>query len=105
MPPSQVRIRVDEIMALVDLEDIAYCLVGDLGVSGLSLEQRKRLTIANEMVGDPAVIFMDEPTSGECHGSRYGSRCGSIHGWTSLPRVRGVYLDLDMDLDMDLDLS
>jgi ABC-type histidine transport system ATPase subunit len=38
--------------------------VGLPGVSGLSTEQRKRLTIAVELVANPSVIFMDEPTSG-----------------------------------------
>jgi len=68
-------------MALVDLEELASCLVGELGVSGLSLEQRKRLTIANEMVGDPSVIFMDEPTSGgwpTVGWLAHGRRCGSV---------------------------
>jgi ABC-type multidrug transport system ATPase subunit len=35
------------------------------GVNGLSVEQRKRLTIGVELVANPAVVFMDEPTSGE----------------------------------------
>jgi ABC-type Mn2+/Zn2+ transport system ATPase subunit len=30
----------------------------------LSTEQRKRLTIAVELVANPSIIFMDEPTSG-----------------------------------------
>ncbi|KAL6964593.1 drug-responsive transcription factor pdr3 [Sarracenia purpurea var. burkii] len=34
------------------------------GVSGLSTEQRKRLTIAVELVANPSIIFMDEPTTG-----------------------------------------
>lgn len=34
------------------------------GVSGLSTEQCKRLTIAVELVAKPSIIFMDEPTSG-----------------------------------------
>ena len=34
------------------------------GVNGLSTEQRKRLTIAVELVSNPSIIFMDEPTSG-----------------------------------------
>ncbi|KAK0607563.1 hypothetical protein LWI29_016774 [Acer saccharum] len=34
------------------------------GLSGLSTEQRKRLTIAVELVANPSIIFMDEPTSG-----------------------------------------
>ena len=41
-------------------------LVGRPGSSGLSVEQRKRLTIAVELVANPSIIFMDEPTSGEC---------------------------------------
>lgn len=38
--------------------------VGDAGEWGLSIEQRKRLTIAVELVANPSVVFMDEPTSG-----------------------------------------
>jgi ABC-type phosphonate transport system ATPase subunit len=34
------------------------------GQTGLSVEQRKRLTIAVELVANPSVVFMDEPTSG-----------------------------------------
>src|SRR6185312_4314975 len=46
---------------LLPLKD---ALVGLPGVSGLSTEQRKRLTIAVELVANPSIIFMDEPTSG-----------------------------------------
>lgn len=36
----------------------------DTGVDGLSTEQRKRLTMAVELVCQPRVLFADEPTSG-----------------------------------------
>lgn len=49
---------------MVDLGGIRHRLVGEAGSSGLSVEQRKRLTIAVEMVANPSVVFMDEPTSG-----------------------------------------
>lgn len=39
-------------------------MVGTPGVNGLSREQRKRLTIAVELVSNPSIVFMDEPTSG-----------------------------------------
>ena len=40
-------------------------IVGSPGQDGLSVEQRKRLTIAVELVANPSIVFMDEPTSGE----------------------------------------
>ncbi|KAF8053007.1 hypothetical protein N665_1477s0014 [Sinapis alba] len=55
---------VNEVLETVELEDIKYSMVGLPGVSGLSTEQRKRLTIAVELVANPSIIFMDEPTTG-----------------------------------------
>ncbi|KAI3773385.1 hypothetical protein L1987_47912 [Smallanthus sonchifolius] len=55
---------VDEVMDLVELNPLRDALVGLPSVNGLSTEQRKRLTIAVELVANPSIIFMDEPTSG-----------------------------------------
>ncbi|KAL4447582.1 hypothetical protein ABPG75_004801 [Micractinium tetrahymenae] len=55
---------VEEIMALVELGRLRHAYVGVPGVSGLSVEQRKRLTLAVELVANPSIVFMDEPTSG-----------------------------------------
>ncbi|XP_010250339.1 PREDICTED: ABC transporter G family member 42-like [Nelumbo nucifera] len=55
---------VDEVMELVELENLKDAIVGLPGITGLSTEQRKRLTIAVELVANPSIIFMDEPTSG-----------------------------------------
>ncbi|KAK1300229.1 Pleiotropic drug resistance protein 2 [Acorus calamus] len=55
---------VEEVMELVELNQLRDALVGLPGVDGLSTEQRKRLTIAVELVANPSIIFMDEPTSG-----------------------------------------
>ncbi|EEF49231.1 ATP-binding cassette transporter, putative [Ricinus communis] len=68
LPPevnSETRkMFIEEVMELVELTPLRQALVGLPGVSGLSTEQRKRLTIAVELVANPSIIFMDEPTSG-----------------------------------------
>lgn len=51
-------------MELVELDNLRDAIVGLPGITGLSTEQRKRLTIAVELVANPSIIFMDEPTSG-----------------------------------------
>lgn len=48
----------------MELEGLRNGLVGVPGNSGLSVEQRKRLTIGVELVANPSIVFMDEPTSG-----------------------------------------
>lgn len=55
---------IEEVMNLVELTPLKDSLVGLPSGSGLSVEQRKRLTIAVELVANPSIIFMDEPTSG-----------------------------------------
>ncbi|KAK8562189.1 hypothetical protein V6N12_049236 [Hibiscus sabdariffa] len=55
---------VDQVMELVELDNLNDSLIGLPGITGLSTEQRKRLTIAVELVANPSIIFMDEPTSG-----------------------------------------
>ncbi|KAK8366846.1 hypothetical protein V6Z11_A02G144100 [Gossypium hirsutum] len=55
---------VNMVIETIELDGVRDCLVGIPGVNGLSTEQRKRLTIAVELVANPSIIFMDEPTSG-----------------------------------------
>ncbi|CAM8982719.1 unnamed protein product [Rhodiola kirilowii] len=58
------KMFIEEVMELVELTSLREALVGLPGVDGLSTEQRKRLTIAVELVANPSILFMDEPTSG-----------------------------------------
>ncbi|XP_021728709.1 ABC transporter G family member 39-like [Chenopodium quinoa] len=58
------QIFIEEVMDLIELKPLRDSLVGLPGINGLSTEQRKRLTIAVELVANPSIIFMDEPTSG-----------------------------------------
>ncbi|CAL5000759.1 unnamed protein product [Urochloa decumbens] len=62
--PHQRDMFINEVMSLVELTDLKNAMVGIPGATGLSAEQRKRLTIAVELVASPSIIFMDEPTTG-----------------------------------------
>ncbi|KAI7851923.1 ABC-2 type transporter-domain-containing protein [Circinella umbellata] len=65
VPKSEKDDYVEQIIQLLEMEDIADAQVGDLNLGfGISVEERKRLTIAMELVAKPKLIFLDEPTSG-----------------------------------------
>ena len=51
-------------MELVELTTLRDALIGFPNVTELSTDHRKRLTIAVELVANPSIIFMDEPTTG-----------------------------------------
>ncbi|KAG0791294.1 hypothetical protein G6F22_006173 [Rhizopus arrhizus] len=56
---------VEQIIQLLEMEDIGDAQIGDVGSGfGISVEERKRLTIGMELVGKPQLLFLDEPTSG-----------------------------------------
>jgi ABC-2 type transport system ATP-binding protein len=55
----QKRRPVDEVIALVQLEEKAKARVGTL-----SGGQKQRLAVACAIVGDPKLLFLDEPTTG-----------------------------------------
>jgi ABC-type multidrug transport system ATPase subunit len=53
---------VASLMKQVGLTNVAETIVGNTKVRGISGGERKRLSIAVEMISSPAVIFLDEPT-------------------------------------------
>ncbi|KAF9434230.1 hypothetical protein BGZ76_008355 [Entomortierella beljakovae] len=56
---------VEEIINILEMNGIADALIGttESGL-GISVEERKRLTIGVELVAKPKLLFLDEPTSG-----------------------------------------
>jgi ABC-type multidrug transport system ATPase subunit len=56
---AEIRERVDEVLAVLGLSQRA-----DVPVGSLSGGERKRASIAVELLADPRALFLDEPTSG-----------------------------------------
>jgi ATP-binding cassette subfamily G (WHITE) protein 2 (SNQ2) len=64
IPREEKLAYVNTIIDLLELHDLEHTLIGKVG-AGLSVEQRKRVTIGVELVSKPSIlIFLDEPTSG-----------------------------------------
>ncbi|KAI1311781.1 putative ABC multidrug transporter [Xylaria venustula] len=63
IPDAEKVEYVEYIMDLLELFPLQHAIIGSPS-SGLSIEQRKRLTIATELVAKPTLLFLDEPTSG-----------------------------------------
>ncbi|KAJ2776197.1 ATP-binding cassette transporter snq2 [Coemansia javaensis] len=62
---SEKNAYVERVIYLLGLTDIADCQIGSpTSGEGISLEERKRLTIGIELVSRPKILFLDEPTSG-----------------------------------------
>ncbi|KAK8490996.1 hypothetical protein V6N11_060075 [Hibiscus sabdariffa] len=57
------KMFIEGVMKLVELSPLRHVLVGLSGVNGLLTEQRKRFTIVIELVPNPSIIFIYEPTS------------------------------------------
>lgn len=56
--------RVDDIIKILHLKRAAKTKVGDPMSKGISGGERKRTSIAMEIITNPAMLFLDEPTSG-----------------------------------------
>ena len=62
--PGDLKRRVNELIAMLDLEKCRSTPVGDALNKGISGGEMKRLQVGIELISDPPVLFLDEPTSG-----------------------------------------
>lgn len=61
---EQLKATVEKVLQDLDLYEIKDLQVGDLMNKKVSGGQRKRLNIGLELMREPVVLFVDEPTSG-----------------------------------------
>ncbi|EGB05777.1 putative ABC transporter [Aureococcus anophagefferens] len=58
-----VRKVVERTLEVLGLEHIEGSVIGDAEKRGISGGQRKRVNVAMEIVSDPSLLFLDEPTT------------------------------------------
>jgi ABC-type multidrug transport system ATPase subunit len=62
--PEQRATAVDDALKRLDLGAVAGTPVGGRKTRGVSGGERKRLSIACELLARPSLLFLDEPTTG-----------------------------------------
>lgn len=64
MPIEAKKFRVQETMMELGISAIANRKIGKAGSRGISGGEKRRVSIACELVTSPSILFLDEPTSG-----------------------------------------
>jgi ABC-type multidrug transport system ATPase subunit len=64
MPLFMKKRRVNETMMELGIVGIANRKIGSSGKRGISGGEKRRVSIACELVTSPSILFLDEPTSG-----------------------------------------
>ena len=64
LPLSLKKQKVEECMMELGILGIANRRIGGSGKRGLSGGEKRRVSIACELVTSPNILFLDEPTSG-----------------------------------------
>ncbi|KAJ3992461.1 P-loop containing nucleoside triphosphate hydrolase protein [Lentinula boryana] len=64
MNTKQKRDRVEEVIRMMGLSDCAGCLIGSEFVKGISGGEKRRVSIAVQVLTEPQILIANEPTSG-----------------------------------------
>lgn len=64
MPRAEKRAVVESTIVEMGLQDCANTPIGNWHLRGLSGGERRRVSIALEILTRPRMLFLDEPTSG-----------------------------------------
>lgn len=68
LPPKMSKkrkiARAEEVLLMMGLKDCADIYVGGELLKGISGGEKRRLSLAVQMISDPSILVVDEPTSG-----------------------------------------
>ena len=93
-------------MMLLRLEHVQDTIIGDDLTRGLSGGEKRRVSIAVDIIHEPPVIFLDEPTSGQW--AKYVNIHFVIESRESKSKVTiylSIYLSIDLSIYLSIDLS
>lgn len=62
VPSHERRRRVDQLLSAFGLQNQAHTIVGTPIRKGISGGQKRRLSIASQLITAPKILFLDEPT-------------------------------------------
>eukprot|EP01034_Spumella_vulgaris_P047481 gene47481-biopygen33234 len=63
--PADIRAAwVSNVLTLLELDPLENTMIGNAQNGGMSFEQKKRVSIGVELAANPAILFLDEPTTG-----------------------------------------
>lgn len=62
VPGHERRRRVDQLLSAFGLQNQAHTIVGTPIRKGISGGQKRRLSIASQLITAPKILFLDEPT-------------------------------------------
>src|SRR3978361_75425 len=63
-PPAERRQIVEEVILELGLKECANTRIGSTEKKGCSGGEKRRVSIAVQMLSNPSVLFLDEPTTG-----------------------------------------
>ena len=64
LPQKDKNQRVNEIIKDLGLESCQNTTIGNTMIKGISGGERKRTSIGVELITNPSLIYLDEPTTG-----------------------------------------